>query len=551
MLKHLHIQNYALIDNLTVDFNSGFSTLTGETGAGKSILLGALMLALGNRADNSAIGDVSKKCIVEAVFDVSRYGLNSLFDSLDLDYQDETIIRRELLPNGKSRAFVNDTPVNLNSLKDLGRYLIDIHSQHENLELNNNQFQLKVVDAAACNAQLLEQYGVAYSEYRKTLSELEKLRQQAAQASSDYDYNQFQYKQLADFAPDKIDQEAMENEFQTLSNVAEIQQSLGGALYLLQDGDQNLLSMLSQVRQQLQSTQRYYSKSDEYLQRLESVIIEVKDIASEMEHDVESLENQPERLEFLRQKLDTLYSLMQKHQVTDVAGLVLIMKDLESRLNLSGNCDELIEKTEKHLAQLTAQLSQLSDQLTARRKAAAKPLMQKICSHLAGLGMPNARLEISIYNTNQFTATGHDSVNFMFTANLNHELQNISRIASGGEISRLMLSIKAILSESVSLPTIIFDEIDTGVSGDIAHKMGELMALMAEKMQVIAITHLPQIAAKGNTQYRVAKRDVDGKTQSFVIQLSENERVDEIARMLSGKNITTEARENAKSLLNG
>jgi len=551
MLLQLQIQNYALIDQLVVDFEPGFSTLTGETGAGKSILLGALALALGNRADTSAIGDVRQKCVVEATFNVKPYGLENVFSELDLDYQDETIIRRELLPNGKSRAFVNDTPVNVNSLKVLGRYLIDIHSQHENLELNNNQFQLQVVDAAAQNASLLTNYTDAYRNYRHLQNELAQLREEARQMSADYDYNEFQYKQLVEFAPEKINQQEMEAEFQTLSNVVDIQQNLSGAVSILQDGEQNMLAQFAQLRQLVQQVKRYFPKADDYLQRLEPVIIEMKDFAQEMERDLQNLENQPERLEQLRVKLDQLYGFMQKHQVSDAEDLVKIKNDLEKKLNKSSDYELKIEQTEKLLGEAESKVQNLADQLSERRRKVLEPLSAKICGHLSGLGMPNAQLQIELAETGQFTPTGCDSVNFLFTANRNRELQNISKIASGGEISRLMLSIKAILSESVALPTIIFDEIDTGVSGDIAHKMGELMAQMSEHMQVITITHLPQIAAKGNVQYRVAKSDDGGITRTFVVKLSDNERVDEIARMLSGKDITNEARENAKSLLKG
>lgn len=551
MLHQIHIQNYALIDELTVDFTDGFSTLTGETGAGKSILLGALMLALGNRADTTAIGNAGQKCVVEATFNIKPYHLEKIFDELDLDYQDETIVRRELLTNGKSRAFVNDTPVNLNALKDLGRHLIDIHSQHENLELNNNQFQLRVVDAAAQNADLQKQYSAAYAEYKRLQAELAELKENARQMSADYDYNQFQYNQLAEAKLDGVNQEEMENEFQTLSNIVDIQQNLSAALYVLQDGEQNVLSGLAQVRQAIQQTQRYFQKSEEYLQRLEPVIIEMKDFAQELESDLQRLENQPERLEELRAKLDLLYSLMQKHQAKSVDELIAIRNDLEQKLTKSGDYETLIEQTEKQLSQATTRLTDLAAKLSDSRRKVADSLCKQICSHLTGLGMPNAQLQISLTNTDSFTPNGRDSVNFLFTANRNHELQNISKIASGGEISRLMLSIKVILSKSVALPTVIFDEIDTGVSGDIAHKMGELMSLMAKQMQVITITHLPQIAAKGAVQYRVSKNDEGGTTHTIVDKLTDAERVDEIARMLSGKNITAEARENAKSLLKG
>lgn len=551
MLHQIHIQNYALIDELTVDFTDGFSTLTGETGAGKSILLGALMLALGNRADTAAIGNAGQKCVVEATFNVKPYHLEKIFDELDLDYQDETIVRRELLTSGKSRAFVNDTPVNLNALKDLGRHLIDIHSQHENLELNNNQFQLRVVDAAAQNAALLKQYSSVYADYKRLQAELAELKENARQMSADYDYNQFQYNQLAEAKLESVNQEEMENEFQTLSNIVDIQQNLNAAFYVLQDGEQNVLSGLTQVRQAIQQTQRYFQKSEEYMQRLEPVIIEMKDFAQELESDLQRLENQPERLEELRVKLDLLYSLMQKHQAQSVDELIAIRNNLEQKLTKSGDYETLIEQTEKQLSQATTQLTDFAAKLSDSRRKVADSLCKQICSHLTGLGMPNAQLQISLTDTEAFTPNGRDSVNFLFSANRNHELQNISKIASGGETSRLMLSIKAILSKSVALPTVIFDEIDTGVSGDIAHKMGELMSLMAKQMQVITITHLPQIAAKGAVQYRVSKNDEGGTTHTIIDKLSDAERVDEIARMLSGKNITAEARENAKSLLKG
>ncbi len=551
MLHQIHIQNYALIDELTVDFTDGFSTLTGETGAGKSILLGALMLALGNRADTAAIGNAGQKCVVEATFNVKPYHLEKIFDELDLDYQDETIVRRELLTSGKSRAFVNDTPVNLNALKDLGRHLIDIHSQHENLELNNNQFQLKVVDAAAQNAALLKQYSSVYADYKRLQAELAELKENARQMSADYDYNQFQYNQLAEAKLESVNQEEMENEFQTLSNIVDIQQNLNAALYVLQDGEQNVLSGLAQVRQAFQQTQRYFQKSEEYLQRLEPVIIEMKDFAQELESDVQRLENQPERLEELRSKLDQLYSLLQKHQAKNVSDLIAIRDELEKKITKSVDYELQIEQTQKQLNETTTLLTDLAAQLSESRQKVSDSLCGQICSHLTGLGMPNAQLQINLTSTDTFTPNGRDNVNFLFTANRNHELQNISKIASGGEISRLMLSIKAILSKSVALPTVIFDEIDTGVSGDIAHKMGELMCLMAKQMQVITITHLPQIAAKGAVQYRVSKNDEGGTTHTCVEKLTDAERVDEIARMLSGKNITAEARENAKSLLKG
>jgi DNA repair protein RecN (Recombination protein N) len=549
MLKQINIQNYALIDELTVKFNSGFSTLTGETGAGKSILLGALSLVLGNRADSNVINDEEKKCIVEAIFDITVYHLQQLFTRLDVDYQDETIIRRELSANGKSRAFINDTPVNLNDLKEIGLCLVDIHSQHESLELNNNQFQLKVLDAAAKNSEILKKYSQVYFAYKQTQSFLEQLEQQAHEASSDYDYNLFQFNQLSELKLEKINQEQLESEYQLLTNIGEIQQNGGTVLRLLEENEPNAIQQLKQAKQILEQTGRYFHKAVEFASRIEPMIIELKDLASELNREVEHLDYQPERITELKIQLDNLYNLMQKNQVNTVAELIEAKNSFGKKLNQSNDLGTEIEKTRKILLQLESELQSLAQQLTNQRNKTIEPLSKQIERHLTGLGMPNAQLRIQINSNSHYGPSGVDVVNFLFTANKNQELQNISKIASGGEISRLMLSIKSVLSESTALPTIIFDEIDTGVSGEIAHKMANLMDHMSQKMQVITITHLPQIAAKGKVQYRVYKKDSGIGVNTFVNQLTPNERIEEIARMLSGKDITKEAVENAKALL--
>lgn len=548
MIKQIFIQNYALISELTVDFDSGFTTLTGETGAGKSILLGAMSLILGSRADISVINDSEKKCVVEATFIVDEK-LKPTFESIDVDFSEETIIRRELSSSGKSRAFVNDTPIGLADLRKLGLMLIDIHSQHENLELNTNSFQLRVVDAVAQNDDLLTNYSQTFKQYKNLQLELEKLKMLESQSSADLEYNQFQYKQLVDFAPEKIDQEEIENEYQLLSNTADIQQNIGAVVNLIADSDQNLLSQLKQVKQTLLQTRQYFAKSNDYVERLEPLIIELKDMSNEMNRDLGSIDDNPERLAELHDTLNTLYSLLKKHNASNCSDLVRVMHEYEQKVGNCGNFEEQIDKLSKKLSDTEKILTKQAAEISSRRKKVAKPLASRIVELVSGLGMPNAQLVVDIEPALSFSETGMDNVNFLFSANKSYTPLSLDKIASGGEISRLMLSIKSILSEMVQLPTIIFDEIDTGVSGDIAHKMALLMEQMSKHMQVIAITHLPQIAAKGQSQYRVSKREVDDKTYSFVERLTNDERIAEIARMVSGENITKEAIDNAKSLL--
>jgi DNA repair protein RecN (Recombination protein N) len=549
MLKSLKVKNYALIQDLRIDFENDFSTLTGETGAGKSILLGALSLVLGARADSVALGNSDEKCVVEAEFWIKNYELSSFFHTHDLDYEPETIIRREILSNGKSRAFINDSPVNLQLLKDLSVQLIDIHSQHENLELNNNLFQLKVLDAIAQNKLQLELYTECFTNYKKQNQALFYLKDEAQKAEADYDYNLFQFNQLNDLNLEQLNQEELENELEVLSNTEEIQQNLGLSFSLLSEGEQNVLDLLKQSKQAFDRIKSYYKDAAKYAERIESAYIDLKDIAHETELHAETLEYNPERAAWVKLQLDQLYAQMQKHQVNTFEELLELKANFESKIQQKESFSIEIEALEKKLAETELKLDQLAAELSHRRREAIKGFTSYIEKQLHELGMPHARFVVAINPLEQFTENGKDRVSFMFSANKNQAEQNISKIASGGEISRLMLSIKALLSKSTSLPTIIFDEIDPGVSGEIADKMADMMKQMANNMQVISITHLPQIAARGKHHYKVYKTENAHSVSTQIQKLNADDRIVEIAKMLSGKDLTKEAIENAKTLM--
>ncbi|MBI9066154.1 MAG: DNA repair protein RecN [Salinivirgaceae bacterium] len=549
MLKALTVQNYALIQQLSIDFEKDFSTLTGETGAGKSILLGALSLVLGARADSSAANKKDEKCIVEATFELEKLNLKSFFEQNNLDYEDETIIRREILSNGKSRAFINDTPVNLNNLKDLANKLIDIHSQHENLELNNNKFQLKVLDSLANNDALLNTYKNVYNKFKQYNEELETLKEKSKLANSDFDFNQFQYNQLAEIHLEQINLQELENELEILNNAEDIQLNLNTGFTILSESENNVLDQLKQTKQAFEKIKNYFNKANNYSNRIDSIIIDLKDIASEIESSAESIEFNPEKAFELKEMLDKIYSLQQKHQLETINELITLREDFNAKLQAKENYSLEISALEKNINGVKEELKKLSSSLTKNRNTAAPKLSERIISQLSELGMPYASFKVDIYTNEAFTSDGQDKINFLFSANKNQAAANISKIASGGEISRLMLSIKSILSESTALPTIIFDEIDTGVSGEIADKMADIMKQMAENMQVISITHLPQIAARGKTQYKVYKKENATTVETKIDKLKENERIEEIARMLSGKDISPEAIENAKTLI--
>lgn len=549
MLTSLKINNYALIQELDIKFSDGFSVLTGETGAGKSILLGALTLALGNRADSAALANNNKKCIIEACFNLRGFNLQHIFNDIDVDYDDLTIVRREISTNGKSRAFINDTPTNLNSLKQLSSLLIDIHSQHENLLLNDNNFQMTVVDAMAKNNDILLSYKDTYKAHLQLKKEYTELKEKAEKSNADSEYNQFQFDQLNELKLENINQAEIEQELEQLNHSEDIQINLSENFNLLTNADVNIIDQLKQVNRNFDKIKKYLKQADDFAQRVESCLLDLQDIATETETNAETLEYNPQRALELKEQLDKVYSLFQKHNVNSVSKLIDIKNEYEQKLLQEQSFETQIAKQQKALENNTAQLENLVLQLNNNRKKALKPLSDNVTMLLSELGMPHAQFSADIQPISQFAHNGKNTVSFLFTGNKNMPMQNITKIASGGEISRLMLSIKYLLSQTTQLPTIIFDEIDTGVSGEIADKMANIMQAMAHNMQVISITHLPQIAAKGQTHYKVFKQETQGSIETKIAELDSMQRVKEIAKMLSGKNITDEAIENAKSLL--
>ncbi len=548
MLKNIKIHNYALIQNLDIDFNDGFSTVTGETGAGKSILLGALSLAMGSRADNvSMIKD--KKCIIEVTFDFSSFDVKEVFNEIDVDYEELTIIRREIGVNGKSRAFINDTPVTLANLKQLSSLLIDIHSQHENLLLSDNNFQMSVIDSIAKNEQLLSDYSVTYKNYLSQQKHLNNLKENSVKANEDNEYNQFQFNQLNELNLENINQEELEQELEQLNHSEDIQLNLSEAFNLLINSEVNIIDQLKQVNRNFDKIKQYFTQADDFYQRIESSLIDLQDIASDTEIQAEQIEYNPNRAMELKDKLDKLYSLFQKHNVNSLSELIEIKTEFEQKLLQTQSYEYQIEQAEKELKQTTEKLEGLAQKLNENRQKALPTLDDSITILLNELGMEHAKFGAKVQLSDKFLANGKNTIEFLFTANKNHPMQDIVKIASGGEISRLMLSIKYILSQKTKLPTIIFDEIDTGVSGKIADKMANIMQEMANNMQVISITHLPQIAAKGKTHYYVFKHEVNETIETKIQELNNEERIEELAKMLSGVDITNEAIKNAKALL--
>jgi len=550
MLKSLHILNYALISELNIDFESGFSVITGETGAGKSIILGALSLILGQRADSKSIKIDADKCVIEAEFDISNYThLNDFFLQNDLDNEkNQCIIRRELTSSGKSRAFINDSPVSLNIVRDLSIQLIDIHSQHENLLLSNSSYQLDVVDTIAQNATLLSSYKQTFSEWRNLQLELKLLQKTAEKQSSDIDYIQFQYNQLADAKLIPNELEELEFEQDTLSHTEEIKTELQRTSQLL--GEEHMsLPLLKESILAHSHIKSYIPTGENWHERLQSAYIELKDISSEISSFEERLEFNPARLTEVESRICEIYSLLKKYKVITVAELIELKENFEKQLERIDSFDEEIAALKASIDKVSIQLKELSEQLTLSRINACKPIETYLVEQLTKLGMPNIQFQVSISTLNEFSELGVDEVRFMFSANKNRLVQPVTQIASGGEISRLMLSIKSLVANQAELPTIIFDEIDTGVSGEIAHRMGEIMKGMSADMQVITITHLPQIAAKGNQHYKVFKDESGAQTQTHIQRLNSSERLVELAQMLSGKNVTDAAMQNAKELL--
>ena len=551
MLKHLHIENYALIESLDIDLHEGFSVITGETGAGKSILLGAIGLLTGERADTSAIQNGKQRCVLEATFCPKGLGLEQFFSEEDLDFDpDECIVRRELTANGKSRAFINDTPTTISALKRLGGRLIDIHSQHQNLLLGQEDFQLSVLDAVAADTQLTQAYAQAYAQWNESRKSLAKAMASLEEGKKDEDYMRFLLTELTNFRPQPGEDDDLQQQCDTMEHAQDIRMALAQGYGLLAEGDTPATDSLRQVRNLLNSIQKHFPMAQELAERLESCRIELQDIAGTLESEAESIDCDPERLEQVQSRLNTLFSLEQKHHVGSSDELVAIMKDLQEKLDIMDNSDEHIRQLQQLEAEARTLVNELAAKLTALRTATARKVEKDIISSLKTLGMPNVRFKVDITPTEAPTPRGMDKVAFLFSANLGSPMQNISQVASGGETARVMLSLKAMLSGAISLPTIIFDEIDTGVSGHIAESMAHIMQEMGRQgRQVISITHLPQIAALGGHHFKVWKEDTQTHTLSHITCLSQEERVSEIANMLSGSNVSPEAINNARALL--
>ena len=550
MLQSIYIQNYALIDTLDINFGKGFSVITGETGAGKSIILGAIGLLLGQRADVKAIKNGASKCVIEAHFDISDYKMHDFFEENELEYdENECILRRELQASGKSRAFINDTPASLGMMKELGERLIDVHSQHQNLLLNKEDFQLNVLDALAHDEAELAAYKSAFAVYRENVKELAELTGQAEKSKADEDYIRFQLEQLDEAKLTEGEQEELEQEAETLSHAEEIKEGLYKVGQTLVNDEGGLLVAMKESINTLRNLQRVYQPAAELSERLESSYIELKDIAQEVSGAEDGIEFNPARLDFINERLNLIYSLQQKHRVQTLDELIALTEDYRIRLNAITSFDDRIaELTAKKEAQYK-KVKELAVVLTKKRVAAGKDIEKQMHARLQPLGMPNVRFVVEITPRKEPEAGGADNVAFLFSANKNGTLQNISSVASGGEIARVMLSVKAMIAGATRLPTIIFDEIDTGISGEIADKMASIMQEMGQVMQVISITHLPQIAAKGAAHYKVYKQDNETSTSSNIRHLQQDERVEEIAHMLSGATLTEAAMNNAKELL--
>lgn len=550
MLRSLYIQNYALIDKLNISFERGFSVITGETGAGKSIILGAIGLLLGQRADVKAIRVGASKCVIEACFDVSNYQMQAFFDENELDYENECILRRELYASGKSRAFINDIPVQLVQMKELGEQLIDIHSQHQNLLLNKEGFQLNVLDLLAHDESLLASYQAVYTQWKETQTELEKLLERVAHDKSDEDYIRFQLEQLEEAHLSVDEQKELEQESEILSHAEEIKAGLYRVDQMLNNDEGGLLDVLKECCNALSGLHDVYPAAEALLARLESSYIELKDIAQEVVSNEEQVEFNPSRLNEVNERLNLIYSLQQKHHVDTVEELITLCNEYASRLSAITSFDEDIEILKKRCEDLYVMVQRRAAELTEARSMAAREIETQMSSRLIPLGMPNVRFVVEMGARKEPGMHGMDTVSFLFSANKNGALQNISSVASGGEIARVILSVKAMIAGAVKLPTIVFDEIDTGVSGEIADRMADIMQEMADNgRQVISITHLPQIAARGRIHYKVYKKDNEMETNSHIRRLTENERIEEIAHMLSGATLTEAALDNARALL--
>jgi DNA repair protein RecN (Recombination protein N) len=549
VLKSLSIKNYALIDSLNIGFSDDLNILTGETGAGKSILLGAIGLIIGQRADLSVLRDKTQKCTAEGVFEIRNYGLQGFFTDNELDYEDVSILRREITPLGKSRAFINDTPVNVKVLHDLGLKLIDIHSQHQNLDLNEKNYQLRLVDLVAGNEGLLKQYSEVFRKYLLLQELLNKTLLLSAQSKKDLDYFEFQFKQLDEARLIENEQDNLEIMLEKLTHAEEIKSVFGLTNQILTEDDRSVLAVLKENLNSLGKLRLVLPEAEQIFTRLESVYIELKDIASESSLIADKTENDPEKIDYINQRLDLIYTLQQKHRVATVNELLQIQADLNAKIEQIGSYDIEIEQIENDIRTQNEKLTELASEMGKRRTSVARLIENKVIEVLQNLGIPNAAFKLKFEKLTDFSSTGLDEVSFMFSANKNQELQEIAKVASGGEMSRLMLAVKTLITDTKSLPTIIFDEIDTGVSGEVANKMGLILGQMAKTVQVLNITHLPQIAAKGKHHYKVFKFDQNDQTYTSIRKLNEQERIVEIAEMLSGENFSQTSVAAAKELL--
>lgn len=551
MLKSLHISNYALIDTVDINFHHGFNTITGETGAGKSIMLGALSLILGGRADLKAVRDSGKKSVIEASFEVSKYPkLKEYCLDNDIEWDDTLcILRREIAPAGRSRAFINDSPVTLDLLSHVAMQLVDIHSQHQNQLLTSDEFQLRVIDNLAGNGELLSEYSRRYAAYRNTLKRLHDTKKLIEQNRNDEDFTRFQLEQLDELGLTDGEQEQLEHDRDILSNITDIKSTLSGALDSLSEGTHNALGLLAETSDYCEELSQYLEDSDNISERLETVRIELRDIAETLSAYDQEFQADPEELEAIESRLNTIYSLQQKHHVSTVGELITLREELRDKLDKLENSTFTIEELEKEARRAKAAAKQLALELSQRRSEEAARLEETLRETAMPLGMKNLRTQVKV-SQGELTPTGMDKVEFLFAFNKNQPLMPVGGTASGGEISRLMLSIKAIIATKMQLPSIIFDEVDTGVSGDVANRMGAMMQDISRNIQVITITHLPQVAAKGNAHFKVYKEDDDEATHTRIRELNADDRVDELAVMLSGSKVDEAARANARSLLN-
>ena len=549
MLLHLFIQNYALIEELNIDFSNGFSAITGETGAGKSIIIGALSLILGQRADNAVLLNKEKKCIIEGTFDIKKLDVEDFFKDNELDYDGQCILRREISPNGKSRAFINDTPVNLNLLKDIGDKLVDIHSQHTTLTLNNSDFQMTVLDNYAGNAEVLFSYHKDFLTYQKLKNHLKELKEKGQENTARQDYIQFLFNELDAASLKENEQDENEQELEILNNAEDIKTSLNKTIFTLSTSEFNLLSQLTDINNTLLRISSFHPQIKELHERMNFCVIELKDISNDAETIEQKILSDPSKLEEIKQRLDLIYRLEKKHNINTIEELIKVRDQISDELLHFSNLDDKIKEIEKSLAVYFDKIKVLSDTISKKRRQAIPKLEKDITDILSELAMHDARIKIDLSDNDDFNGSGRNSILFLFNANKGGEFRELAKVISGGELSRLMLAIKSVISKQNILPTVIFDEIDSGVSGDIAGKVGKIMQKMGEGMQIISITHLPQIAAKASQHYFVSKFSDGKRTQSTIKKLTNEERVEEIAKLLSNEDVSSAALATAKELM--